>query len=655
MNRAYSTIDIKAAQDGSGRRTFTGIASTPSTDRMGDIVEPKGASFKLPIPLLWQHDAKQPIGWITRAKVTEKGIEVEGEVATITEDGTLKTRIDEAWQMLKAKLVRGLSIGFNALESARIEGSYGYRFLKWEWLELSAVTIPANQDASIVAIKTIDQQQRAASGRALLLAESPPGATGKHHQAAAGGFFHSQRQKGNTMKTITELRQERNEKAARLAEILEVSKAEDRDNTDDELAEFDQLKAEVGGLDREIRQKEVEQLNAQAARPVYGKSAADAAGSRGPTILVRKSDPDDKFKGQSYVRGVIAKALARMNDTTPSTIAAHLWGKSHPQLVQWIKANEVAGGGTGSGEWGAELVQNDARYMGDFIEFLHGMTIYDRLPLREVPARVTIKGQDGAATGYWVGESKPIPATAADFSAVSLTPLKVAALAVISNELIRDSSPAAEQLVRDALAEASSQRVDATFLSTAAAVSGVSPAGLLNGLSAGSSAGTDAAGVRADIASLMAGFIAAKNVTGLHFVATPTLGMQIGMLMNALGQPEFPGVTEAGGTLMGKPFHTGDNVGTGDLILLKPSEIYRIGDSGVQVSISREASIEQNSVPTGATDTPVGASTAWTNMFQADSTAIKVVRSINYAKRRSHAVAYIGDADYSDAVASSGS
>ena len=68
--------------------------------------------------------------------------------------------------------------------------------------------------------------------------------------------------------------------------------------------------------------------------------------------------------------------------------------------------------------------------------------------------QLVLKGQDGAATGYWVGESKGIPASKADFSTVSLTPLKVAALAVASMELLRDSTPAAEQLIRDALVAA---------------------------------------------------------------------------------------------------------------------------------------------------------------------------------------------------------
>ena len=48
MQRAYSKIEFKASEDTSGRRTFTGIATTPSTDRVGDIVEPRGAQVIYP-------------------------------------------------------------------------------------------------------------------------------------------------------------------------------------------------------------------------------------------------------------------------------------------------------------------------------------------------------------------------------------------------------------------------------------------------------------------------------------------------------------------------------------------------------------------------------------------------------------------------------
>lgn len=190
MDRAYSTLEIKAVEGVGDKRTFSGIASTPAPDRMGDIVEPKGAQFKLPIPLLWQHDARQPIGWVTAATITPKGIEIAGEVADIPEDGALKLRLDEAWQSIKNRLVRGLSIGFRPLESADIEGSWAQRFIKWEWLELSAVTVPANSDASILAIKAVDTQTRAALGLSRtegVRLVKRPGASGTTTPAASRG------------------------------------------------------------------------------------------------------------------------------------------------------------------------------------------------------------------------------------------------------------------------------------------------------------------------------------------------------------------------------------------------------------------------------------------------------------------------------------
>lgn len=165
LKRAYSLFEIKAADD--EKRELTGIATTPSVDSYGDIVEPKGAEFTLPIPFLWQHNSSQPIGHVTNAKITKDGIEVVVKLVSTDEPGKLKERLDEAWQSIKLKLVRGLSIGFSPIEYSRIEETYAYRYIKWAWRELSAVTIPANDDAQIItvkSIKSIDAQLRAASG-----------------------------------------------------------------------------------------------------------------------------------------------------------------------------------------------------------------------------------------------------------------------------------------------------------------------------------------------------------------------------------------------------------------------------------------------------------------------------------------------------------
>jgi uncharacterized protein len=148
-SRAYSLLEIKAVDD--ELRTITGIASTPTPDRMADVVLPEGAVFTLPIPLLWQHRSDAPIGNVIKAKVTKKGIEIVAEIAKGVSD-----EIDRAWALIKSGLVRGLSIGFRGLDTEQIPNSWGVIYQKWEWLELSAVTIPANADATITSIKQFD-------------------------------------------------------------------------------------------------------------------------------------------------------------------------------------------------------------------------------------------------------------------------------------------------------------------------------------------------------------------------------------------------------------------------------------------------------------------------------------------------------------------
>lgn len=169
MDRAFSTLEIKALDEESG--TITGIASTPSADRMDDVVMPKGVKYQLPIPLLWQHNHGDPIGEVTSATVTDKGIEIVARVALGVTD-----EIDRYWKLLKAGLVRGLSIGFRGLDAEQIEGSWGVRFKSWEWLELSAVTIPANAEASIATVKEFAAKPEQAVAVQPI---DPPAASGK--------------------------------------------------------------------------------------------------------------------------------------------------------------------------------------------------------------------------------------------------------------------------------------------------------------------------------------------------------------------------------------------------------------------------------------------------------------------------------------------
>ncbi|TCM17218.1 HK97 family phage prohead protease [Novosphingobium sp. PhB165] len=178
QNRAYSFIQIKSLDE--EKRVISGIASTPRPDRVGDIVQPMGAKFKLPLPFLWQHNHDQPIGHVTEASITPQGIAFKAEIASTDEPGKLKDLLDFAWQCLKMKLVAAVSIGFRPLKYAFIADG-GIEFEEWDWFELSAVTIPAQADATITAVKSIDAGLRKAAGVAEPEIPRPdkPAATGK--------------------------------------------------------------------------------------------------------------------------------------------------------------------------------------------------------------------------------------------------------------------------------------------------------------------------------------------------------------------------------------------------------------------------------------------------------------------------------------------
>lgn len=154
MNRMYSILDVKSVDEGD--RVIRGVATTPSPDRMGDIVEPLGVEFKNPLPLLWQHQASKPVGSVKFDKPTKAGITFEAKIEKTDEPGTLKDRLDEAWQSVKMGLVRAVSIGFRSLEETYDREKGGWHFLRTEVMELSLVTIPAQPEAMITLVKQFD-------------------------------------------------------------------------------------------------------------------------------------------------------------------------------------------------------------------------------------------------------------------------------------------------------------------------------------------------------------------------------------------------------------------------------------------------------------------------------------------------------------------
>src|SRR5262245_9307170 len=108
LNRAYAVLNVKSVDD--DQRYISGIATTPTVDRIGDIVEPLGIKFKNPTPLLHHHKSDQPVGTVKFGSPTKDGVIFEAWLPKIDEAGPLQDRVNTAWGELKHGLIRGVSI-----------------------------------------------------------------------------------------------------------------------------------------------------------------------------------------------------------------------------------------------------------------------------------------------------------------------------------------------------------------------------------------------------------------------------------------------------------------------------------------------------------------------------------------------------------------
>lgn len=154
MNRtAYSRLTLKSID--AKQRRISGIATSPRLDRHGDRINPLGCKYENPTPLLWQHSHSEPIGTVEFEKPTVDGVKFHAHLPKVDEECTLRDRVDSAWQSIQHGLVRAVSIGFFPVDyDFQPEGGVYYAEIRI--VELSAVTIPANEDARIEVIRSYD-------------------------------------------------------------------------------------------------------------------------------------------------------------------------------------------------------------------------------------------------------------------------------------------------------------------------------------------------------------------------------------------------------------------------------------------------------------------------------------------------------------------
>ncbi len=616
MDRLFGTLELRATND--ELREFEGIANTATLDTHDTIVEPTGARLTLPIPLLWFHDQETPVGEITQAELRDGKWWVKGVIRKVREAGKVKDATDQAWHSIKYGLVKGLSVGFNILKQK------GKLISEWVWRELSLVTLPSNQEASIVSVRSAF----AASGEKA----TTPGVSGTQPNP---------RRKMTIQEQITQHENSRAAKVAQRDALLEKSGAEGRTLDETEQETFDTLDTEIRSIDGHLTrlgsaQKDLD----KRATPVNGNGTAPAAQSRSGvavTVKARELPP-----GIGMARHAMALAVSRGNKYEAAEYAKRTWGDSADEIVVGIQEGlqglmtraAVAPGTTVQATFAAPLVITN--YITDFLTLLRPLTLVGRIQgMRHVPFNVSMPAQTAGGTYKWVGQGKLKPVTNAQYASVTLSFAKISGIIVLTEELVRLSTPSAEAAVRDELLKGATAFIDSQFVDPAvAAVANVNPASITNGVTGTAASAATMAAARTDISARVGAFATATYpLSELVILMSESIAFALGLGLNAVGSPLFPGMTVTGGSLFGIPVLASQIVGNQIIVAHAPSLLIA-DENGIEIDISREASVYLDSAPTD----PPDATAVLTSLWQANLVGLRVERYITWGKARSTAV-----------------
>lgn len=653
-HRGYSRFKIDKADE--EQRVITGVATTPKLDRVFDVVEPEGARYELPLPLLWQHDHLAPVGSVESASVSSKGIRFRARIAKPepSDPPALRFRLEEAWASVKKGLVRAVSVGFNSLDMSLLETG-GLHFREWDWLELSLVTIPANQDATITTIRSILSKHKHVAAfrpdrnehvfRASDAAKSRKGAT---NMKLADKIAALQQEKQEAEQTIKSL----------------GSLIEDGSADDDQIDEFDDAAARLKGLSDQIRRLEtVERANGSrdsVSRRIVADNAKSASESRGAGAGV--ASPRTRVEtnlikepaGIGFARVALVVAGADLEKRDPIAVARQYYSDRDPRVetmlraIPYLKA-AVAGGNTGVADWAGD-VATAQDVMGDFLGFLRTQTILGKFGMDGVPAlarrmlNTKTNRMTGGLTSFEVGEGAPTPISKGALDQVTLPVREFAGGTVVTKRQLRYANIALETQIRDDLAAAVREVEDKKFIDPALANS------ITNGLTPISSSGVDADAVRADLQKLIDPIEAANmDPAQVVLIMRTNLARALSLLRTDFGAVrEFPNISMRGGSLEDYPVIVSNNVPYAHVIAVHaPSVLY--GDEDVvNVESYDNVAIQQDDAPTNNSATGAGA--ALVSMAQTRSVYIQATHEANWKVGRTNAVTFIDDAAWNGAV-----
>lgn len=166
MDKILKAFTASVSIGDGDERTVTAKISTAAVDRDGEVLIPQGCNSKdyekNPVVMLGHDYYKLPIGKCLAIRRKDDSIEAKIQFAKRPEDHPAEKEWepDTIFSLFKDGVMNAFSVGFVPIEqrpaNTKDKGMFGDAcqrvYSKWSLLEVSAVPIPANQEAVAMAV-----------------------------------------------------------------------------------------------------------------------------------------------------------------------------------------------------------------------------------------------------------------------------------------------------------------------------------------------------------------------------------------------------------------------------------------------------------------------------------------------------------------------
>jgi HK97 family phage major capsid protein len=250
---------------------------------------------------------------------------------------------------------------------------------------------------------------------------------------------------------IHELKEQRALAVTEMRAIVEKAQAEKRNLSPDEASRFDGLKATITNLEgQEARASFLENAERNmSGAPVDGDKAFNSLESNVSLMSVIRAG----MEGRS-----LTGAEAEYSKEVERRTGRKAGGVFVPLSALEKRVNTTT--------TGTQLVGTDHR-PDQFIEPLRNKLLMRQLGVRVLSGLqgpLSIPAYTSGVTSGWVAENGALTASDMDFDSKSLSPKHVGALSEMSRQLIQQSSPDIEQLLRDDMSFALAAALDSALI-----------------------------------------------------------------------------------------------------------------------------------------------------------------------------------------------